>query len=53
MKDIKTRNALYTLAHFDNVCNSDGGENIETSLAFVFFFLIYFLADKVINKLKF
>lgn len=49
MTDRKTRNALYILAHFDNICKNAGGENIETSLAFVFFLLICFLvwADKV------
>lgn len=49
MTDIKNRNALYIQPHFDNVCNNAGGENIETSLAFVFFFLCYSLAwvDKV------
>lgn len=49
MTDTKTRNALYTLAYFNNVSNNAGGENIETSLGFVFFFLLYFLAwvDKV------
>lgn len=42
MTDINTRSALYTLAHFDNVCNNAGGENIETSLGFVC--LLYSLA---------
>lgn len=44
MTNIKNRNSLYTLAHFANVFNNAGGENIETSLAFDFFFLLYSLA---------
>lgn len=49
MVDVKTRNALYTVVHFGDVCNIGGGENIEASLAFVFFVLSYFSSwvDKI------
>lgn len=41
MPDVKTRNALYALVHFGDVCNVAGGENIEASLVFVVFVLPY------------